>query len=181
MALNSIVRLSPESAILPLDTQPLALGNIDGSAVTTLMLQFHVSTHEADVGEFPIGRIDVGGEVLGTKHRSERIVRDLVIEITDKDVEEEPPPEILDALSRLMLYRLQDRAREAVNVGEPEEASRRLEILATRLFEHGQDALGQTALFEAQQVASTRAFSDEGAKQLKYGTRAILFTDEDDY
>jgi hypothetical protein len=76
-----------------------------------------------------------------------------------------------------MLYRLQERARDALASGNIAEATRSLQHLATRLFEAGEEELGQAALSEAHQVASTQLLSDEGAKRLKYGTRA-LFTSE---
>jgi hypothetical protein len=46
--------------------------------------------------------------------------------------------------------------------------------LATRLFEAGEEDLGQAAIQEARRVAATQVLSDEGAKRLKYGTRALL-------
>lgn len=172
--LESAIRISPNSMVLSLETQPLPLGTIDGLAATALLLQFHVHTGNAEKGNFFIGRIDVGGDVLGSSQRVERAIADLVIELTDEMVDEEPPPEIVDALSKLMLYRLQDRAREAIAQGDIAEATRKLEVLATRLFESGEETLAQAALHEAQRVARTQALSDEGAKQLKYGTRALL-------
>lgn len=172
--LNSITRLSPNAMTLSVDEQPIPLGVIDGLAATTLLLQFHIVTGAAEHGDFFVGRVDLSGEVLGGNQRVERATKDIVVEITDRDSEDNPPPELLDALSKLMLYRLQDRAREAIEKGDVVQATRSLEHLATRLFEAGQDELGQAALSEARRVADTRAISEEGAKRLKYGTRALL-------
>lgn len=172
--LSSITRLSPNAMTLPADEQPIPLGVIDGLAATTLLLQFHIVTGASEHGEFFVGRVDLSGEVLGGNQRIERATKDLVVEVTDRDSEDNPPPELLDALSKLMLYRLQDRAREAIEKGDVVQATRSLEHLATRLFEAGQDELGQAALSEAKRVVDTRAISEEGAKRLKYGTRALL-------
>ena len=172
--LNTITRLTPDAMTLPTDTQPIPLGVIDGLSATTLLLQFHVSTNGAEHGEFFVGRLDLSGEVLGTDQHIERATQDLTVEISDRDSEENPPPELLDALSKLMLYRLQDRAREAIEKGDIGQATRSLEFLATRLFEAGQEDLGQAALSEAERVANTRVLSEEGVKRLKYGTRALL-------
>jgi Ca-activated chloride channel family protein len=108
----------------------------------------------------------------------ERAVQDLTVQVTEEHHEENPPPELLDALSRLMLYRLQDRARDALEEGNVIEATRRLEFLATRLFESGEEELGQAAMYEAQRVSQTQALSEEGAKRLKYGTRALFSSDD---
>jgi Ca-activated chloride channel homolog len=172
--LTSVMRISPNPMTLSTTPQPIPLGTIDGLSPMTLMLQFHVNTSEASPGEFYMGRVDVSAEVLGSNQRAERIVEDLSITISDQDVEEDPPPELLDALSKLVLYRLQDRAREAIAAGNITEGTRKLEFLATRLFETGQEELAQAALHEAQNVLATHSLSDEGAKRLKYGTRALL-------
>ncbi len=174
--LESVVRIAPDAMKLDIDPQPIPLGTLDGLAGVKIMLQFHLHTEGAELGEFYVGRIDVGGEVLGSRHRSERILQDLTVELTDGNVDEDPPPELLDALSRLTLYRLQDRAREALEAGDVAEATRKLEALATRLFECGEEQLGQAALYEARRVALTQKFSEEGAKQLNYGTRALMPT-----
>jgi Ca-activated chloride channel family protein len=172
--LNSVMRISPNPMALAATPQPIPLGTIDGLSPTSLMLQFHVVTQDAPLGEFYIGRADVSAEVLGSIQRAERIVEDLSITISEDDVDEDPPAELLDALSKLVLYRLQDRAREAIASGNIAEGTRKLEYLATRLFENGQEDLAQAALYEAQNVLSTNMLSDEGAKRLKYGTRALL-------
>ncbi|MBN1428597.1 MAG: VWA domain-containing protein [Anaerolineae bacterium] len=172
--LNSITRLTPDAMTLPTDPQPILLGVIDGLAATSLLLQFHVLTDGAERGNFFVGRLDLSGEVLGTNQHLERATQDLSVEIGDHESEENPPPELLDALSKLMLYRLQDRARDAIENGDIGQATRSLEFLATRLFEAGQDDLGQAALSEAERVTNTRVLSKEGVKRLKYGTRALL-------
>lgn len=172
--LGAITRLSPNALTLPHGEQPVALGVIDGLVPTTLMFQFHVTTGNAEPGEFPIGRIDLLADVFGTGNRSEQVVQDLSVQVSNDDIVDEPPPELLDALSKLMLYKLQDRAREAIDVGDVVQATKSLEFLATRLFEVGEEDLGQAAMQEARRVASTQVLSDEGAKRLKYGTRALL-------
>jgi Ca-activated chloride channel family protein len=172
--IKAIIRTSPDPMNMESDHQPIPLGSLDGKLGTKLLVQFHLNTGETTDEDFYVGRIDVSGQVLGSAHREERIIKDLVVKVTNQPIEEDPPPELLDALSRLALYRLQDRAREAVEEGDIVEATRKLEFLATRLFENGEKNLGQAALHEAQRVAQTQRFSEEGIKQLKYGTRAFL-------
>jgi Ca-activated chloride channel family protein len=176
--LDAVTRMSPNPIELSTEDQPIPLGTIDGLTTTSVVFQFQVETDQADLGEFFIGRLDVSGEVLGSAQMQERAVQDLTVQVTEEHHEENPPPELLDALSRLMLYRLQDRARDALEEGNVIEATRRLEFLATRLFESGEDELGQAAMYEAQRVSQTQALSEEGAKRLKYGTRALFSSDD---
>jgi len=182
VSLESVIRTAPRATTFDVEDQPIALGSLDGSVGANFVLQFHIDASNAKPGdELFVGRVDINGEVLGSGNRIERVIDDLFVEVTTENVSEEPPPELLDALSRLALYRLQDRAREAMEEGDVAEATRKLEYLATRLFESGQEGLAQTALFEAQTVSKTRHISDQGAKQLKYGTRALfsLLGDDD--
>lgn len=172
--LESVVRLAPHPMTLDAELQPIPLGAIDGVEISKLMLQFHVLTDGKVPGKFTFGRADLMGEVLGGARRLERAVVNLALEISNSPAEEDPPPELLDALSRLALYRLQDRAREALEQGDVAEATRKLEYLATRLFESGAEELGQAALYEARRVAQTNQLSDVGTKHLKYGTRGLL-------
>lgn len=172
--LSSVMRIAPNPMAMEINPQPIPLGAIDALSPTSLMLQFHVLTGGVESGEFYVGRVDISADVLGANQRTERVVQDLLVTIADEEVDEDPPPELLDALSKLVLYRLQDRAREALEEGDVVEATRKLEYLATRLFESGQEELGQAAMHEARIVARTRALSDEGAKRLKYGTRSLL-------
>ncbi len=172
--LDSAVRIAPSPMRLETATCPISLGALNGLAGTRVVLQFRLRTGASASGEFFVGRLDVGGEVLGSGQHKERVTLDLNVQVAPDAAQEEPPPELFDALSRLVLYRLQERAREAVESGDIAEATRKLEALATRLLEQGQEALAQRALAEARQVMRTRSLSEEGAKQLKYGTRALL-------
>ena len=88
---------------------------------------------------------------------------------------EEPPPQsIVSALSRLSLYRLQERARRETDAGEYTSATRHLRNLAFQLHAQGHHDLSKTAMFEAETIEQRQAFSEEGNKRVKYGTRALL-------
>src|SRR5512140_789365 len=82
-----------------------------------------------------------------------------------------PPPEVLEALSRLSLYRLQERARAEANSQEYDAATRHLRNLAALLLARGENELAKTALLEAEQTQKMQGVSEEGGKQIKYGTR----------
>jgi Ca-activated chloride channel homolog len=88
---------------------------------------------------------------------------------------QDPPPQaVVSALSRLSLYRLQERARSETEAGEYASATRHLRNLALQLQAQGHHELSKTTLFEAETIERLQAFSDEGQKQVKYGTRALL-------
>jgi len=172
--LDSVTRISPTPMQLPTDNQPITMGTIDGLDLTSIIMQFHVNAGNFEEKEFSVGRVVVSADILGADQRSEQVTHDLNVTLGDKDVDEEPPSELLDALQSLMLYRLQERAQVAIDEGNFNEATRHLEHLATRLFENGEVDLGRSALQEAQHVTQTHVLSQEGAKRLKYGTRALM-------
>jgi Ca-activated chloride channel family protein len=85
-----------------------------------------------------------------------------------------PPQAIVSALSRLSLYRLQERARKETESGDFESATRHLRNLAFQLQAQGHDDLSKTTLFEAESIERLQAFSEQGSKEIKYGTRSLL-------
>jgi Ca-activated chloride channel family protein len=87
---------------------------------------------------------------------------------------EPPPARILTALSRLTLYRMQERARAAADAGEYDSAARQLQKLATHLLSKGERSLAKTALFESENLEKLHAWSASGNKDVKYSTRALL-------
>lgn len=85
-----------------------------------------------------------------------------------------PPTRVLKALSRLTLYRMQERAQAAASEGQFDVAARHLQNLATHLLSQGEHAVAKTALLEAQNLENMRSWSESGSKDIKYKTRALL-------
>jgi Ca-activated chloride channel family protein len=95
-------------------------------------------------------------------------------EIRTDPTPEPPPTRILSALSRLTLYRMQERARNAADAGQFDTAARQLQALATSLLSKGEHALAKTALLEANSLEKMHVWSASGNKDVKYSTRALL-------
>ncbi len=89
-----------------------------------------------------------------------------------------PPPEIVQALSRLTIYRIQEKARQEVSSGEYDKAAEHLQRMATHLLAQGERSLAKTVLLEAENIQKQKAFSENGEKQIKFGTRALLLPGE---
>jgi Ca-activated chloride channel family protein len=85
-----------------------------------------------------------------------------------------PPKPVFQALSQINMYRMQEKARSEVREGKVQEASVRLQRLATQLLSIGENELAQTAMMEAERLQQTQMLSPEGEKRIKYGTRAFL-------
>lgn len=87
----------------------------------------------------------------------------------------DPPPRIIiRALGKLTLHRMQEKAIEEVSRGNYEIAADQLKKLATSLLTQGEHSLARTAIIEAENILEKQSFSEEGRKEIKYGTRALI-------
>jgi Ca-activated chloride channel family protein len=166
-------RLQPETA--PLDTQsPLHLGNLPRESSLSVLFEFEVTNIPASTSQVLMmeGRIsfDIPSKITPTT-----AIRVKLSRAASNDVDNEaPPPAIVQAMSRLTLYRMQERARKDVGDGRIPEATRRLQNIATHLLAQGNRELARTVLAEANYLQQHQTFSEDGEKNLKYGTRNLL-------
>ncbi|MEO8397293.1 MAG: VWA domain-containing protein, partial [Chloroflexota bacterium] len=145
--LETAFKLAPNSQPLSVDEPTLPLGNLPVNRITSVLLQFEVPANLQE-GFRSVARLIARGDILANDDPRFQALSDFSIGISRNAEQEETPAALLDALGKLTLYRLQERAQEAVENGDIQEATRRLENLATRLFERGQDDLAQQALAE---------------------------------
>lgn len=166
-------RLLPSPQPLELENGELLLGSMEANRSISLLIQLQLP------GNMPSGfrsivRLQAEGDILSNQQQHFEALSDIALEVMDAAPTEDPPSSILDALSKLTLYRLQERAQEALENGDRAEATRRLENLATRLLERGEDELAKQTLIEARRIAHTGDISDRGRKTIKYQTRHLL-------
>ncbi len=96
--------------------------------------------------------------------------------VSDSPEADPPPPQIVQALSRLMLYRMQERARKELDHGNVEKATTQLRVLASNLLTQGERSLAQTIMLEVDHLQEKNVLSAEGSKKMNYGTRALFAT-----
>lgn len=171
--LKSVFRLQPDPAILPAEPQ-LHLGSIPKDAKLSVLLELMIEPIPANTTRVKIAQGELAFQPLTNAALPGKITFQLTRLIGDIQATELPPQPIFHALSQITLYKMQDRARNEVNQGKIEEASLRLQRLATQLISVGERELAQTALVEAERIQRTRTFSPEGQKKMKYGTRSLL-------
>ena len=172
--LERVFRLSPSAQPISSETQPLQLGILDLRRSISVLLQFQMPAKMPE-GIRSLLRLDASGEVLSHGKRVlARNIEDISIEISSNPPIEVPPPNLVDALSKMTLYQMQERTEQAIAAGDIAEATRRLENLGTRLLDIGQEELAQEAFNEARRVSQTHMFSESARKNLKFGTRALM-------
>jgi Ca-activated chloride channel homolog len=166
-------RLQPEVGLLSLDS-PTMMGPIIWDSSLKILMEFVV---QPEVIQHSMVTIFNGIIHIVLPDRSslrETIPIRLVRPVLGNPSADAPPAEIMDALSRLRLYRLQEQARLEANAGEYEQAAEHLIRLATHLLAQGERGLAKTALVEAEHIQQKKSFSQEGGKEIKYGTRALI-------
>ncbi len=83
------------------------------------------------------------------------------------------PTPVKVALKKLAVFKMQSQIDEDLKAGDIKRATQRLQIMATRLLDLGQNGLAQAALQEAKQLAHTGTLSAAGGKRIRYGTRRL--------
>lgn len=173
--LEMAFQITPDPQPLDIVDGAIPLSNLLLNRQVSVLLQVQMPPRMAE-GFRSAARLVVKGSILANGAQPFQAVSDISLEIHPNADAEEPPTPLMDALSKLTLYRLQERAKAALDDGNIAEATRRLENLATRLLEMGESQLAERTLAEADQLAHTNALSQQGRKQIKYQTRALLLS-----
>lgn len=171
--LHYAFRLQPETGPLGVDGL-LALGPILRDTRLTIVFELLVAPSALNGENLTLldGKIEVSMKARAVsapplRVRLERPVR--------ADAGQDAPPlPIMQALSRLTLYRMQERARAEAQAGQYEKATRSLKFLASHLSAAGEESLARTVLFEAEHLSREQTFSQEGEKRIKYATRSLI-------
>jgi Ca-activated chloride channel family protein len=173
VTLESAFRLLPSSQPMETRPQPIPIGALEHNRPVSILIQLQMPPSRKS-GFRSVVRLDVTGDVLAAERQGYKVLSDISVEIAEQPEAEEPPLAILDALGKLTLYRMQQKAEASLTAGKVLEATRQLENLATRLLAAGQEELAQMAILEARRVSRTNMLSEQGRKTLKFGTRRLL-------
>jgi Ca-activated chloride channel family protein len=173
VTLHYAFRLSPTSA--PLQTaSPIHLGDVPRDTTLSVLLEFTVDPIGPDQLHVPMASGRITYSIPTQTDLFTPIRLRLGRSVSHSATLEAPHPRLVQALSRLTLYRLQERAQTELNSGDVESATRHYQNLATHLFSRGEHELARTVLKEAEKVVGGEKLSEEGRKEIKYGTRALL-------
>jgi Ca-activated chloride channel homolog len=175
VSLRYAFRIEPEAGSMALES-PLRLGQVLLDVPLRVLLELTVPplTSGAKTMRMLDGKLNL--RVAGQQAIPAPLLLSLEREVSDAASSEPPPQVLLQALSRLSLYRMQERARAEAEAGEYGKASQHLQYLATHLLSQGERALARTVLLEADHIQRTGKLSGEGRKKIKYGTRALLLS-----
>ena len=170
-------KLSPY--IQRLDTSmpsELSLGSLEADRPLSALVQIIVGAHTP--GRQRVLQLEVSGDTVAVGRQGERLVRELWFHFTENPTTEpEVPANLVNALGKLAIFRMQEQAYEALENGDTEKACEKLEVMATQLLDLGELELANAARLEAGRLATTGLLSPSGRKKLKYGTRSLVIGD----
>jgi Ca-activated chloride channel family protein len=150
------------------------LGGIPHKSRQRILLEFLVDPLHSEASRLILAEGHFSFDIPKYTASHYRLPITLMRPITDSPQMGPPPEEIVEAMSKLTLYRMQERARENINAGELEAAAQSLQNIATHLFAQGETDLAKTAILEVQNIKQRQKLSQTGEKRIKYGTRALL-------
>lgn len=172
--INYAFRLQPEGGTID-TTNPMRLGPILQDTPLHILLEFVIApTAFNERNDVTVLNGTIKTSITANPIPAPPIRLNLTRELQAQPSTDSPPTRILKALSRLTLYRMQERAQAAVDAGKIDSAVRHLQNLATHLLSQGEHGLAKTALFEANTLERMNSWSASGSKDIKYQTRALL-------
>ncbi|MGB9800505.1 MAG: DnaJ domain-containing protein [Thermanaerothrix sp.] len=173
IALNYAFKVAEEAVVLP-TASPLPIGDLYYSQGVKIIFEFLIPPMSIDTNNISLLQGKLLMEIPTLRVRFWRMPVSVNCEIKDEVEFTRLPDDLVKILAQLTLYRMQERARQEVTTGDISRASRRLHYLATHLMAKGKYALARSVLTESEHLQRTHHMSDDRAKHIKYGTRALL-------
>jgi Ca-activated chloride channel family protein len=170
-------RTQPETGPLPID-EAIHLGPILQDSTLNVLFEYQIEPSLTEQDRVILLRGQLKVSVAGLPRPVQPISVEFSREVRKEAGGEPPPPIIIQSLGRLTLYRMQEKAHVEVSQGKYELAAQHMKQLATSLLAQGERSLARTALIEAENIAKMQSFSEEGSKEIKYGTRALITPQE---
>lgn len=176
--LSSVYRLQPDASPLePLS--PVNLGSMPRQGIMSILFEFIITDIPIDQTNLSLAKGFLNFEIPRHLRKTKYVDRLLFSrQISIEPPKSAPPTGILNAITFLSLYHMQERAREEMARGEVFSAAHYMENMATRLLQKGEHGLAQSVLDEVSHLRNNRSFSQDGEKRIKYGTRSLLLPAE---
>lgn len=175
--LDEAFKLSPYIQRLDTTTpDELSLGALEADRPLSVLLQIVVGPQSP--GRQRILQLDASSDTSVVGQQGERLVRELWFHCVESVTSEaEIPSNLVAAIGKLAIFKMQEHAYDALDSGETKKACQKLETMATQLLAWGELELANAARLEAGRLARTGTLSPTGRKKIKYGTRSLMMGD----
>jgi Ca-activated chloride channel family protein len=173
VTLRYAFRISPDTSSLSISDE-IPLGDIPLDQSLSILAEFYLDSTTKNKDEIILTQGNLHMTVPSQSIPKVALRFSLSRKIA-KDPKVEPPPKILvQAMSRLSLYRMQEKAKQELHDGQIDKATQRLQRLSENLLASGEPDLAHTVMLEIQHIEKTQSLSESAQKQIKYGTRALI-------
>ncbi len=172
--LESAFLTSPHLEPLAASGGAMRLGPLQADAMMKILLEIGVGQRPS--GEHRLLQLELGADIPARNQLGVVLRRDIRCVFTDDRLhqsEDEVPSAVVKALRQVTLYRMQEQAWAALDEGRVDQATGRLEMVATHLLELGQTRLAHATMLEAGRIAREGGPTPRGRKEIKYGTRSL--------
>jgi Ca-activated chloride channel family protein len=170
--IESLFRISPYLERLDLTSDSINLGTMQADTSLTIVVEMSVA--QKPPGVHRILQLELTADVPALGRHGERLCHDYQYTFTPNEPPPEPvPAAVLSVLSKVAIFRMQERVWTALDDGDVRTATHQLERIATRLFELGDTQLARAAMLEAGRVSQGGTATAKGRKEIKYGTRSL--------
>jgi Ca-activated chloride channel family protein len=170
-------RTQPETGPLPIEDS-IHLGPILLDSSLNVLFEYRIEPSLTQQDKVFLLRGYIKPSIVGLPTPIQPVPIEISREVKEEAGGEPPPPMIIQSLGKLTLYRMQEKAHAEVDQGQFELAAQHMKQLATSLLAQGERSLARTALIEAEHITKMQSFSEEGSKEIKYGTRALIMPQE---
>jgi Ca-activated chloride channel family protein len=170
-------RTQPETGPLPVEDS-IHLGPILLDSSLNVLFEYRVEPSLTQQNQVFLLRGYLKPSIVGLPTPIQPVPIEISREVKEEAGGEPPPVMIIQSLGKLTLYRMQEKAHTEVGQGQFELAAQHMKQLATSLLAQGERSLARTALIEAEHITKMQSFSEEGSKEIKYGTRALIMPQE---
>ncbi|MBN1660957.1 MAG: DnaJ domain-containing protein [Anaerolineae bacterium] len=170
--LKEAYRVSPQISQVYFADDRVSLGSLRRQDPLVLILELLVSGTAP--GEHRLLQVDIEGIVPSFGPQAVRAHKAVMVSFdTTLDKRDPVPPDIISAMGKLTIFKMQERAMDDIEQGHIEPAVARLKTMATRLLDIGEVELARAALLEAGRLSQTGSLSASGRKKIRYGTRGL--------
>jgi Ca-activated chloride channel family protein len=166
-------RLQPDAAPL-LIVSPMMLGSIQEKSSQKILFEFLIHDLRDTVGDMELLDGTISLDIPTNNQSRENYIVSFNLPTSIEYNTEYPHSYIVDAMSKLTLYRMQEQARKEIAEGTTGSAAKRLQSMATQLINLGETDLARVVLEEVQNIQQKDGLTEEGGKRIKYGTRNLL-------
>jgi Ca-activated chloride channel family protein len=171
VTLPAAFRVHP--APMPLhEPRQMRLGSLFAGTTLSVLLEFLIPPIAA-MDSYDICRLHFGAHLMQQSTRLETNLT-LNLPVTSTPVPAPIQAALLAAVRNVTLARMQEKATADAQEGRVLSATSRLDQLATRLLEMGEDELAQAVRSESASLTKTQHLTERGKKVVKYGTRNLM-------